>query len=123
PTVNYKLMGGNLGEFLGKQVVRYGGKLNLTTNNIKPITGTWLFNYDKNGFQVITDGDRFEEVNKFFANCLGAPDIATENQPGSKFIGYHVLKAGVAIQYAIEPGPFREIPSRRLLHVVIQKPR
>jgi hypothetical protein len=27
--VNYKLIEGNLGEFIGKQVVRYGGKLNL----------------------------------------------------------------------------------------------
>jgi hypothetical protein len=72
---------------------------------------------------VITAGDRFDELNKFFENCLGAPDIIAENEPGRKFIGYHVLKAGVAIQYAIEPGPFREIASHRLLDLVIQKPR
>ena len=106
-------------EFIDRQMILYGGRLNIASNEIKPIICAWLFDSDKHGFQVITDGNYFTQINGLFTKCLGTPDIATENAPGRQFVGYNIRKAGVAVQYAIEPGPLREIKSNLLLHLVI----
>ena len=115
------LMNGDLTKFLSKAITNYGGRLNLSEHPPGPITCSWRFRQDTNGFQIFTAGKLFADVDNFFRSTVGISDIATEKKPGAHFVVYNVRKAGVAITYLVGDGPFSDIPNPNL-QIIVLKP-
>jgi hypothetical protein len=113
-------MTGNLTAFLTNQIALAGGRLPSLTNAIPPMESNWRFRSDTNGAQVFIDAKAFPNINEFFNNAIGVPDISTENEPGLPFVGYNITRAGVVIQYSVEPSPFPDVPNP-MLHIIILK--
>jgi hypothetical protein len=99
---NEKRGTGDLSTVVFSQIARYGGvsvPLNLITN--VAITN-FSYTTDRDGFQVVCQGNEIERLCSMFRSCYGQPAISTTNTIGLASFVYAIRQAGVAVNCGLD---------------------
>lgn len=92
-----RTMSGDLGSFRKREHTDRGAHVSEVAA-LAPIQAEWGFRPDEYGFVAVVHGDRFNEVDAWIRQALGAPHMPFETH-----CFYNPRVVGVALQYLENP--------------------
>lgn len=93
----------DIATFLFRQIAKYGGS-NAPTSGVATGITKYVYSEDKDGFQVVCEGNRVAVLQSLFQPHFGNPAITKTNATGLSSFVYALHQTGLAITCGLDEG-------------------